>query len=398
MVDVARREALGALALGGAGLALPGLALTGWARPAAAATPGLADFPEKRGMIIRRVRAPLLETPFEVFDQGVITPNDRFFVRWHYDDIPLSVDVATFRLRVGGRVSTPLSMSLADILKMPRVEMTAANQCSGNSRSAFAPRVPGAQWADGAMGNAVWTGVRLKDVLARAGVKPGAVAVRLSGLDRPPGDAPWYAKSLNIDHALDGEVMIAFAMNGQQLPLLNGFPLRIVAPGWFSTYWVKALDRIEVLDAPDTGYWMAKAYQIPTAPRANVPPGAHDFAKLPISQMVPRAFITNRAGGAIGAGKPIALRGIALGGDTGVAKVELSLDQGRQWQSARLGPDHGRYSFRSWDMTLPGLARGRHIIMVRATNTAGETQRADAIWNPSGYRLNTIQTIALDAT
>ena len=143
---------------------------------------------------------------------------------------------------------------------------------------------------------------------------------------------------------------------------------------------------------------MAKAYQIPTAPRANVPPGAHDFAKQPISQMAPRAFITNRAGGAIGAGKPIALRGIALGGDTGVARVELSLDQGRQWQSARLGRDHGRYSFRRWDMTLPGLARGRHIIMVRATNTAGETQRADAIWNPSGYRLNTIQTIALDAT
>lgn len=392
MAEIARRDALAALAIGGAGLTLPG-----WAVPANAAALRLADFPEKRGMLIRRQRAPLLETPFKVFDQGIITPNDRFFVRWHYDDIPLSVDVASFRLRVGGRVKTPVALSLADILKMPRVEVTAVNQCSGNSRSAFAPRVPGAQWADGAMGNAVWTGVRLKDVLARAGVKPGAVAVRLSGLDRPPGDAPWYAKSLDIDHALGDDVMIAFAMNGQQLPLLNGFPLRVVVPGWFSTYWVKALDRIEVLSAPDTGYWMAKAYQIPTAPRANVPPGAHDFAKAPISRMIPRAFITNRASGPAPASRPIVLRGIALGGDSGVAKVELSLDNGRQWKAARLGRDHGRYSFRGWDMTLPGLAPGRHMIMVRATNSAGETQRPDAIWNPSGYMLNAVQRIMLDA-
>ncbi|OYX40363.1 molybdopterin-dependent oxidoreductase [Sphingomonas sp. 32-62-10] len=393
MAEIARRDTLAALAIGGAGLTLPG-----WAMPATAGTPRLADFPEKRGMLIRRQRAPLLETPFEVFDQGIITPNDRFFVRWHYDDIPLNVDVATFRLRVGGRVKTPIALSLADILKMPRVEVTAVNQCSGNSRSAFSPRVPGAQWADGAMGNAVWTGVRLKDVLARAGVKPGAVAVRLSGLDRPPGEAPWYAKSLEIDHALGDEVMIAFAMNGEQLPLLNGFPLRIVVPGWFSTYWVKALDRIEVLDAPDTGYWMAKAYQIPTAPRANVTPGAHDFSKTPISRMIPRAFITNRASGPAPASRPIALRGIALGGDSGVAKVELSVDNGQHWRSARLGRDFGRYSFRGWDLTLPGMPRGRHTIMVRATNAAGETQRPDAIWNPSGYMLNTIQHIMVDAT
>ncbi|WP_374137922.1 molybdopterin-dependent oxidoreductase [Sphingomonas sp.] len=393
MAEIARRDTLAALAIGGAGLTLPG-----WAMPAIAGTPRLADFPEKRGMLIRRQRAPLLETPFEVFDQGIITPNDRFFVRWHYDDIPLNVDVATFRLRVGGRVKTPIALSLADILKMPRVEVTAVNQCSGNSRSAFSPRVPGAQWADGAMGNAVWTGVRLKDVLARAGVKPGAVAVRLSGLDRPPGEAPWYAKSLEIDHALGDEVMIAFAMNGEQLPLLNGFPLRIVVPGWFSTYWVKALDRIEVLDAPDTGYWMAKAYQIPTAPRANVTPGAHDFSKTPISRMIPRAFITNRASGPAPASRPIALRGIALGGDSGVAKVELSVDNGQHWRSARLGRDFGRYSFRGWDLTLPGMPRGRHTIMVRATNAAGETQRPDAIWNPSGYMLNTIQHIMVDAT
>ncbi|OYY73057.1 molybdopterin-dependent oxidoreductase [Sphingomonas sp. 28-63-12] len=393
MVEFARRDALGALALGAAGLALPA-----WAVPATiGATTGLVDFPEKRQMLLRRQRAPLLETPFEVFDQDIITPNDRFFVRWHYDDIPLSVDVASFRLRVEGHVARQLSLSLAEILKMPRIEVTAVNQCSGNSRSRFAPPVPGGQWGDGAMGNAVWTGVRLKDVLARAGVKPGAVAVRLSGLDRPPGNAPWFAKSLAVDHALDGEVMIAFAMNGQQLPLLNGFPLRIVVPGWYSTYWVKALDRIELLNAPDDNFWMAKAYQIPKTPRASVAPGTTDFAKEPISKMVPRAFVTNQRGGVVKAGVPLALRGIALGGASALTKVELSLTGGQSWQAARLGRDHGRYSFRGWDMTINSLPAGQHRLAVRATNSAGEHQFADAIWNPGGYMLSTIDAIMLDA-
>ncbi|MBX9731230.1 MAG: molybdopterin-dependent oxidoreductase [Sphingomonas sp.] len=389
MADWGRRDALAALGVAGAGLALPGWAQ---ARP----LPLVRSFPQKGAMLLQRSRAPLLETPFELFDQGVITPNDRFFVRWHYGDIPLSVDIDAFRLRVDGAVNGRLAFSIADLLKMPRVEVTAINQCSGNSRAYFSPRVPGAQWGHGAMGNARWTGVRLKDVLDRAGVKAGAKAIRFAGLDRPPGDAPWFAKSLAVDHARDGEVMIAFAMNGQALPMLNGFPIRLVVPGWYSTYWIKALDHIEVLDAPDDNFWMAKAYQIPAAPRARVAPGTKEFPKLPINKMLPRSFITNRGDGSVPIDAPFSVRGIAMGGASGVARVELSVDGGA-WRAATLGPDMGTYSFRRWSLMLPKLARGTHKIAVRATNNAGDTQLPDPIWNPSGYMLSTIETITVQA-
>jgi DMSO/TMAO reductase YedYZ molybdopterin-dependent catalytic subunit len=166
------------------------------------ARPMTRDFPQKGSMILQRTRPPLLETPMEVFDRGVFTPNDQFYVRWHWAVIPNSVDVNTFRLAVRGHVNQALTLSIDDLLKMPRVQLAAVNQCSGNSRGFFLPRVPGAQWAHGAMGNARWTGVRLKDVLDRAGVKAGAVQVRFNGLDEPVvPEAPDFKKSIDIDHA-----------------------------------------------------------------------------------------------------------------------------------------------------------------------------------------------------
>ena len=239
-------------------------------------------FPQKGSMILQRTRPPLLETPFEVFDEGVFTPNDRFFVRWHWAVIPEHVDVVTFRLAVRGHVDHALSLSLADILALPRVELAAVNQCSGNSRGFYMPPVAGGQWANGAMGNARWTGVRLRDVLDKAGVKAGALAVRFNGLDEPVVDtAPDFLKSLALDHARDGEVMLAYQMNGEQLPLLNGFPLRLIVPGWYSTYWVKMLFDIEVLDKPDDSFWMKTAYRIPDTPGASVEPGQTGFKDDP---------------------------------------------------------------------------------------------------------------------
>jgi DMSO/TMAO reductase YedYZ molybdopterin-dependent catalytic subunit len=350
-------------------------------------------FPEKGALILQRTRPPLLETPFEVFDESVFTPNDRFYVRWHWAGIPEQVDVTTFRLTVHGHVNQNLSLTLDDLQALPGVELAAINQCSGNSRGYFQPRVPGAQWSHGAMGNARWTGVRLKDVLDRAGVKAGAVAVRFNGLDEPVVDgAPDFMKSLDIDHARDGEVMLAYGMNGAQMPLLNGFPLRLIVPGWYSTYWVKMLNDIEVLDRPDTNFWMVIAYTIPNTPHASVRPGETGFKSVPISRMVPRSFIINiKAGDTLTLGAPTLARGIAFGGDSGVARVDFSSDGGKSWQQAELGKDEGKYSFRQWQTRFVVPSRGSQVLMVRCTSTSGETQPATPNWNPSGFMLNVIE-------
>ena len=343
-------------------------------------------FPEKGALILQRTRPPLLETPLEVFDQSVFTPNDRFFVRWHWALIPTSVDVTSFRLAVHGHVNGSLSLSLDDLMTFPQMELAAVNQCSGNSRGYFQPRVPGGQWSHGAMGNARWRGVSLKHVLDRAGVKAGAIQVRFNGMEEPVvPDAPDFMKSLAIDHARDGEVMLAYAMNGAQLPLVNGFPLRLVVPGWYSTYWVKMLNDIEVLAQPDTNYWMATAYTIPDTPRANVEPGQTGFKSVPISRMVPRSFITNiKPGDTLQAGAPTLVRGIAFGGDTGVARVDFSSDGGKAWQQAQLGKDEGKYSFRQWQVHFAAPGHGSHAVKHRldgqahlGTSPGKETERDD---------------------
>jgi DMSO/TMAO reductase YedYZ molybdopterin-dependent catalytic subunit len=361
--------------------------------------PTSSAFPQKGEMIVQRARPPLLETPFEVFDQSVITPNDRFYVRWHWGDIPTSVDPAAFRLRVHGAVTRPLALSLTDLRKLPRIEYAAVNQCSGNSRGLFQPRVAGAQWRHGAMGNARWTGARLKDVLDLAGVKAAARAVRFAGLDQPlVPDAPDYRKSIAVDHARDGEVMLAWAQNGEALPWLNGFPLRLIVPGWFSTYWVKMLNDIEVLDRPDDDYWMVKAYRVPDTPFGHVEPGAHGVPTKPISTMPPRSWITSHSDGAkVATGRPLQVRGIALGGDSGAVKVEISTDAGASWREARLGTDEGKYSFRRFDLELPPLSVGALNLMSRCTNAAGAVQPMTANWNHSGYLRNVVETVRVVA-
>ena len=354
-------------------------------------------FPQKGSMILQRTRPPLLETPFEVFDQGVFTPNDRFFVRWHWAVIPEQVDLATFRVTVRGHVNHEQSLTMADILALPRVEMAAVNQCSGNSRGLFAPRIAGGQWENGAMGNAKWTGVRLRDLLDRVGVKPGAVAVRFNGLDEPVvAGAPDFMKSLSIDHARDGEVMLAYQMNGEQLPLLNGFPMRLIVPGWYSTYWVKMVSDIEVLDAPDDSFWMKSAYLIPATPRADVKPGQTGFPTEPINRMVPRSFFTNVTSATkVKPGAPVPLRGIAMGGDCGVAAVDTSLDGGATWQPADLGRDEGVFSFRAWTAQVAAPASGTLAALVRCTNTKQVVQPMEANWNGGGFMRNVIERVAL---
>ncbi|PNQ04038.1 molybdopterin-dependent oxidoreductase [Sphingobium sp. SA916] len=362
--------------------------------------PFTSAFPGKGKMVLQRLHPPLLETPISVFNRDIFTPNDQFFVRWHWGDIPTSIDVDRYQIMVRGAVQRPIAINLSQLLRMPRVEVAAVNQCSGNSRGYFQPRVPGAQWGHGAMGNALWLGVPLRHVLDLAGVNPEAVAVRFGALDQPlVRGAPAYEKSLDIDDALNGEAMLAFGMNGVQLPLLNGFPVRLVVPGWYSTYWIKMLNDIEVLSAADDRFWTAKAYKIPANSRADVRPGEKDYPTVPISRMVPRSWVTSLEDGQKIAYAPvIPIGGIAMGGDSGVARVEVSSDHGRTWKDAKLGEDAGRFSFRRWDTDVRLTNPGVTPLMVRCTNRAGVVQPMTPNWNPSGFMRGHVETIRIEAT
>src|SRR2546423_11329942 len=252
------------------------LATAAEAENGASKWPDLAAFPQKRALILQADHPPNLETPLKYFRED-LTPNDVFYARWHLPTIPTRVDVNRFHLTLGGEVEQRLSLLLDDLKRdFEAMSIVAVNQCSGNSRSLFEPRVPGVQWGNGGIGNAKWTGVPLRELLLKAKLKAGAVEVTFNGLDEPilksaPNFAgtPDFVKSLSIDHANDGEVMVAYAMNDQPLPMLNGFPLRLIVPGWFGTYWVKALSEITVLNKPFDGYWMSKAYRVPNTPGLN---------------------------------------------------------------------------------------------------------------------------------
>jgi len=352
-------------------------------------------FPQKTGMVLQRTSPPWLETPFETFDKGVFTPNDKHFVSWHWASFQAQPDLETYRLKIIGHVEKELSVSLKELLNdYPRIELAAVAQCAGNSRLYMQPRIAGAQWANGSLSNAKWTGVPLKAILDKAGVKAGAIQVRFGGTDDPVvPDSPRFLKTIDIDHARDGEVMVAFAMNGEQLPLLNGFPIKMVVPGWCAVYWIKQLTDIEVLDKPDTNYWTTRAYRFPDTLNHTIKPDAKDFKLIPITRNFPRSFITNHLSGSqVRAGDAIEIRGIAFGGDCGVKQVDLSLDEGKTWRPTELGTDEGKYSFRQWRAHASLMQPGIQTLMVRCTNINNDAQPASPVWNPGGYMFNAIET------
>jgi DMSO/TMAO reductase YedYZ molybdopterin-dependent catalytic subunit len=357
-------------------------------------------YPQKRPMLVVTERPPQLETPFVVFDHGVFTPNDAFFVRYHLGGAPpRGLDAATWRVKVLGAVQRPLEFSLDDLRHdFPAVEIAAVNQCSGNGRGFSSPRVAGGQLGEGMMGNALWRGVPVRALLDRAGVGAGARAVEFNGADQPLlASVPDFVKGLGIDHARDGEVMLAYEMNGAALPVLNGYPLRLIVPGYYGTYWIKHVTDLTVLEQDSQSYWMQKAYRIPDNDCACVPAGTAAQATRPIGKLNVRSFITNLKDGDTAKTSPSALvRGIAFDSGSGVAAVDLSIDGGKTWKPAELGHDHGRYSFREWSARVP-LAPGEHLLMARATNKAGEVQPLAASWNPSGYMRNVVEPVRVIA-
>jgi sulfite dehydrogenase len=363
----------------------------------------LVAYPQKRPLIRLTTRPPQLETPFSVFNEGVLTPNDAFFVRYHLalNSPPQNLDLDTFTLEVKGKVNTPLKLRVADLkAEFAHAEVVAVNQCSGNGRGFFQPRVAGGQMSNGAMGNARWQGVRLKDLLARAGVAAGARQVLFNGLDMPlVPQTPDFIKALDVDHALDGEVLLAWGMNGQALPVLNGFPLRLVVPGYYGTYWIKHLHEITVTDDVFGGFWMSTGYRIPDNGCGFIPPGTTTARTIPINRLNVRSFITSLAdGNRLKRGQEVTVNGIAFDGGHGIQQVLFSEDNGRTWREAKLGGDLGKYSFREWQVRFKPAKAGEYALKVKATNHVGQSQPMDPQWNPAGYMRNVVETVRVAVT
>jgi DMSO/TMAO reductase YedYZ molybdopterin-dependent catalytic subunit len=359
----------------------------------------IGAYPQKLPLIVLTDRPVQLETPRQFF-LSAITPNSAFYVRWHLDEIPNRVDLSEWRLNIEGNVEKPLTLSMGDLLSQYKpVFVTALNQCSGNSRSRFQPRVPGGQWGNGAMGNAMWTGLKLSDVLEAAGVKKDSVVVQFQGLDHGKGPeglgSNAFLKSIDLSNPILKECVLAYSMNGEPLPMLNGFPLRLVVPGYFATYWVKALSWIRVLQKPDENFWMKTGYRIPDTSRGTTTPDDVKTGKVktvPINRMPVRSFIISPDGSSkIPARLPVTLRGIAFSGYGRVVKVEVSADDGKTWREARLAEDLGPYSFRAWEHRWIPECAGRHTLAVRAADEKGNAQPDDGVWNPGGYLWNRIE-------
>jgi DMSO/TMAO reductase YedYZ molybdopterin-dependent catalytic subunit len=363
----------------------------------------LDSLPGKLPLIRKSFRPPNFETPVSYFNTPY-TPNNAFFVRYHLAGIPEPVDVAQWKLSVSGEsLENALELTYENLVRdFETVEVAAVCMCSGNRRGFSQPHVPGVQWGHGAIGNAKWRGVRLRDVLNKAGLKKDALEIVLGGADGAVLDkTPDFVKSIPVWKALDENTLVAFAMNGEKLPHWNGYPARIVVPGWTATYWMKHVTTIGAVSQPFKGFWMNPAYRIPKGkfPVIDRFVSQETEANTPITEMVVNSLITSPENGAkVRPGEAVTVAGVAWDGGYGIATVEVSEDEGRIWQTAQLGADLGRYSWRQWSHRLVAASAGRHAVLARATNRAGATQTFELIFNPAGYHNNVVQRVEIEAT
>jgi DMSO/TMAO reductase YedYZ molybdopterin-dependent catalytic subunit len=374
------------------------VAAIGTSRAAAPAEEALVALPGKKPLIRRSFRPPNFETPLADL-RAPFTPNESFFVRYHMGPVP-DVDARSWRLRVGGTsASRSREFSLEELKRQfEQVSIAAINQCSGNRRGLFTPRVPGVQWEHGAIGNATWTGVRLRDVLRSVELKSDALEVVFDGADQGMLSIPDYVKSLPVERALDENTLIAFEMNGRELPQLNGAPARLVVPGWTATYWVKHLTDIRVEPKAFDGFWMKSGYRLPAGafPGARFP-SQETSETVPITEILVNSLVTSHVSNArIARGQPVEIAGWAWDGGSGIAAVDISYDQGRSWRAAKLGEDLGRFAWRGFRERVDTSRAGRIELQVRARARSGAQQPPALTPNPSGYHHNAIQTVVLE--
>jgi sulfite dehydrogenase len=358
----------------------------------------LVRVPGKQPLIQLSDRPPNLETPIQAF-RTAITPIDQFFVRYHLAGVPDMRALDGWKLTIEGDAAEhPVTLSQLDLNDLPQSEVVAVCQCSGNRRGLVAPHVAGVQWGNGAMGCATWHGPRLRDVLARAGIRPEAVEVWFGGVDEPALPVtPEFRKSLPMNKALADETIIATSMNGGPLPLLNGFPVRLVVPGWTSTYWMKHLNQITISTKPIDNFWMKKAYRVPAGmfPVADPFVTQNDSATWPITEITVNSLIASPIGGEQVERSGFTVRGVAWDNGSGIARVDVSLDGGNSWQSAWLDRELGRFAFRTFSLDTGSLPRGTIEIRARATSNGKQTQPDVWTANPAGYHNNVPQRLTV---
>jgi DMSO/TMAO reductase YedYZ molybdopterin-dependent catalytic subunit len=361
--------------------------------------PSKFNFPEKRPMIAYSDRPPLLESSREVFTQS-ITPNDQFFVRWHMPEIPTLTNTDDYVISVNGLVKNEFKVTLKQLKEdFEQVEVTAVLQCGGNGRSAFIPTTGGVQWGNGAMGCAKWKGVRLSDLLHRAGLKSGAEWIGFNGMEHAAYyETPNFIRELHLDE-LDDHVIVAYEMNGEDLPYLNGFPVRLVIPGYYSDSWVKMLSNITVTDKYKSLFFMDHAYRVPDNATESEAPNKEEKKTKPITKMNLKSLIGYPLNNAeIAINSQLVIRGVAFDSGIGISKVLISLDAGKTWDQALLDDGKaGRYAYRTFRYGFKPKAIGELQIMARAIDKFGNEQPLlkDVQWNHGGYKFNGVEVITV---
>ncbi len=341
------------------------------------------------GLVVHRAHPLNCETSIPALIGGVVMPSARFYVRNHFQ-IP-TLDPAAFRLAVGGLVDRPLSLSLADLRNMPSRTLVVTLECAGNGRTGFTPPIEGEKWDLGAVSTAEWTGVPLAEVLDRAGRRAGARDVLFRGADCGTLDdhagAIRFERSLSLDESGDADALLAYAMNGEPLPVQHGYPVRLIVPGWYAVASVKWLTEIELIDRPFAGYYQADKYQFEREQDGSV-------VREPVTLQRVRALITEPVRDQEIRCGDLVVRGVAWSGAAPIARVEVCIDGGG-WQEARLVSERKRYSWQWWEVVTRVTEPRALTLRARATDLAGRTQPESAEWNRLGYGNNAIQQVPI---